>query len=434
MIGLINNVLLLFLVLAGQLKAELRADLLRRNGITTPNLLSINGAVLSKNGVATSCEIALLGISAGFVSANCFVQKEIDKAEYGVLFYNVSNSAKPISFAVDKSDIHIHPGYDATTFNYNIAVIEFNKGANDNGKTFITKRLFSLPNSAYILRSVDPEEDVWKIPYNVEFESEDKECPYWSGVYAKNDAVLLCTALIVSPNVTKTGCPVPYSAIYSTSGGNVGILALYSHSVIFGNDTCGDSLQWLNYYTYLYHYDGFAYSVLNSTIHLFDINGESSTNTSDTSLFMENTPAVINFNGKLLTGGNMFGRTAPAEPSQSTNEPSPTSVLDNSENASDAQGLSTGAKIAIGVAVPVVSISLIVLSILSWLRWKRYRQEKSWDPHAEATNINEIANQLAADVDNIRPPPPYLHSVRQPQDAIIESTVSAEPETKMLKE
>ncbi|KAJ1820243.1 hypothetical protein LPJ75_000987, partial [Coemansia sp. RSA 2598] len=201
-------------------------------------------------------------------------------------------------YPLDMSDVHFHPGYDAATLEYNIAVIKFNKGASDDYTSYISGPYFEIEHSSYVLRSVDEETGKWKIPNNVEFQREDQDCPSWSGIYAKNDRVLLCTSLVQSPDDTKTGCPNPYSAIYSMTNGKIGIVGLYSHSVIFGDSTCGESVKWLSYYTYLFRYAGFAVGVLDRTIYSFDFGGEYSTTTSDTNMFIVNKPADINMSAQ----------------------------------------------------------------------------------------------------------------------------------------
>ncbi|KAJ2234895.1 hypothetical protein H4R99_003061 [Coemansia sp. RSA 1722] len=399
----------------------------KRAGVSTAILLKLKGAVLVKDDKETSCEIALIGENAGLVSANCFDSEETADTKYGVLFYNADKDTKPVSYDLDKEDIHIHPGYNSKTLAYNIAVIEFNKNIQSDYKSYIAHFPFFPSGTSYTLRSVNNNTGDWNIPNVQEFQTENPECPKWSGVYATNDYVQLCTGYGVSAQISGTECFNPYSAIYSMSGGNVGVLALYSHSVIFGNNTCGESEKWLNYYTYLFNFEGFAVSVLNRTIFTFNSDGESSTNTSDTNMFIKEKPADIDLSGKIQIGGNIFGRKASTQPSQSEDSPSPTSVSENPENPDNSQGLSSSTKIAIGVVVPSVSLSLIVLSIFLWRWWKRYQQKKSWDPHAENTNINEIAHQLAADTDNDRPPPPYFRVAQKPQDVITETTPS-EPE------
>ncbi|KAJ1828355.1 hypothetical protein LPJ56_001160, partial [Coemansia sp. RSA 2599] len=351
-------------------KMQIGGDIFGRKGsveraiVTTPDLLGINGAILSKDGVATSCEIALIGSSAGFVSANCFEQKGSSSAKYEVLFYDAKNDSKPISYPLDMTDVRFHPGYDAATLEYNIAVIKFNKGASDDYTSYISGPYFEIEHSSYVLRSVDEETGKWRIPNNVEFQREDQDCPSWSGIYAKNDRVLLCTSLVQSPDDTETRCPNPYSAIYSMTNGKIGIVGLYSHSVIFGNSTCGESVKWLSYYTYLFRYAGFAVGILDRTIYSFDFGGEYSTTTSDTNMFIENKPADINMSGKTLIGGDIFGRKRSLEPSKSTEASQSTETSQStgttsssptlvSDIADSAQGLTRDAKIAIGVAVPL---------------------------------------------------------------------------------
>ncbi|KAJ2617847.1 hypothetical protein EV177_000333 [Coemansia sp. RSA 1804] len=87
-------------------------------------------------------------------------------------------------------------------------------------------------------------------------------------------------------------------------------------------------------------------------------------------------------------------------------------------------GLSEGEKIAIGVAVPLGVILLIVGAIIVHHIWKINRQDKAWDPAAETWNMQDIAIDIRADEMNI--PSPFAQMNMHDNLFVIHADTSAE--------
>ncbi|KAJ2722275.1 hypothetical protein GGI07_003421 [Coemansia sp. Benny D115] len=403
-----------------------------RGGILNADLSKTRGAALAKNGTLTSCEIALFGIDSGFVAANCFDfndKKSLglnEGTKYEVYLYDGSGISAPTIVPLDHANINIHLSYNAATYEYNMAVITFRSGVSEDSLTYISDFPFVKTQSSYVLRSINPGTKKWNVQNFVEMpDMEDADCPRWSGVYAKNDFVELCTSTMVSSKASET-CPIPYSALYTTSQGVVGVLALYSHSVVFGTDACDGNARWLNYYSYLNKYIGFALYIVNRNFNVFNTSDITTTNQeAAVSLFISNEPDNIDFSGKLQVSGDSFARIAATDPSKYENpslgaaSTTATTATQSSSTPTDGArettaprdtGLSTGAKIGIGVAVPVVVLA--VVAVLFYFMWfKKWRFNRTWNPNAEAIHIESIANDLATDIPHVRPPPPYFRAV-----------------------
>ncbi|KAJ1806768.1 hypothetical protein LPJ56_006340, partial [Coemansia sp. RSA 2599] len=156
--------LLAFIALAVRVFAGSNAHLEKRGGVSAAMMLNIKGAALAKNGVLTSCEIALIGETAGLVSANCLDSPESSNTSYEVLMYKSDNDFKPVRYALEKSDIHVHPGYDSKTLVYNLAVIEFNKDATDSYKSYLGTFPFYTSYTSYTSRTINKDTELWNIP------------------------------------------------------------------------------------------------------------------------------------------------------------------------------------------------------------------------------------------------------------------------------
>ncbi|KAJ2762012.1 hypothetical protein H4S06_000894 [Coemansia sp. BCRC 34490] len=86
--------------------------------------------------------------------------------------------------------------------------------------------------------------------------------------------------------------------------------------------------------------------------------------------------------------------------------------------------ISKGEKIAIGVAVPLGVILLIVGAIIVHHIWKINRQDKAWDPAAETWNMQDIAIDIRADEMNI--PSPFAQMNMHDNLFVIHADTSAE--------
>ncbi|KAJ2786052.1 hypothetical protein GGI15_001719 [Coemansia interrupta] len=370
----------------------------------------------------------LLSLKAGYVSANCLEfnsDKTLSKSTvYSVAVYigNTNNSNSDILIhQLDISDIHVHPNYDSSTLEYNIAVIEFNKDSTDTYKPYIAASPFLLGNSSYVFRSVDESSDKWSVPISYGMPGEDGDCASYSGVYAANDLILLCTTSVATQSYNGT-CKLPSGSLYSLLGNDIGVVGLFSHSVLLGDNPCDNSTKWYNYYSYLYHFDSFAASVLNRSIDVFQLGVGTYTDDDSGNLeYITNNPAYVNMDGKLQIGGDMYTRLAEYTSAVASQTP----VADSNN------GLSRSAKIIIGVVIPV-GVIIAAIGVFLFYRWWKFRkQDKAWDPNTESLSYYERANELGGAGEAV--PPPYFRTVDPAlaiSDEIVTSTTAqlAQPE------
>ncbi|KAJ2403093.1 hypothetical protein GGI23_000232 [Coemansia sp. RSA 2559] len=99
-----------------------------------------------------------------------------------------------------------------------------------------------------------------------------------------------------------------------------------------------------------------------------------------------------------VEGGDLYPKQREIEGS--------TSVSETDGASEPTNGLSKGQKIGIGVGVSLGAILVIIGCIIVYHIWNVKRQDKAWDPNAEALNLQDIAFDIAAD-DRLLVPPPY---------------------------
>ncbi|KAJ1719586.1 WD repeat-containing protein 33 [Coemansia erecta] len=385
------------------------------------------GAILVKNSQQTTCEIGLIGVTAGMVAANCldFTDSGSNSLDpdtsYKAYLYNGQVGSEPMIYTIEQSDIHVHPSYNSSNFAYNMAILEFNKGSTDSTKTYVGSTIAYTEDKSYTQRSLDSDLKHWD---TTSFGQEQ------GGLYdvcAENDSIYQISATRFYCNnatVSSTGgdsCAVPYSAVYMEDFGELVLLALYSHSVILGTDMCSD--QWINYYVYTYYFIAYATEVLNRVID-YTTGVEITNSTADTPSplsLIQNADADLT--GKMRVGGDFYAKQASvtsASGSSSSVKSTSTTATDDiarptTESPEDigSSGLDTTQKIIIGVVVPVAVIIIIVCVVILYRLWRRRSADRTWQPRAEEMRMREIANELVAD-EAIHPsstlPPPYSAS------------------------
>ncbi|KAJ2601295.1 hypothetical protein H4R99_003063, partial [Coemansia sp. RSA 1722] len=127
-------------------------------------------------------------------------------------------------------------------------------------------------------------------------------CNDEDGLYRANPHRMSCNnATFSSYNNT---CAIPNSALYTIQGGNVALVALYSHSIILGTDMC--SSTWINIYNYVQYYISFIEDVLNRPIDIIYKNKPANTSIAIFGDLQLSTPEYVNMTGKLVVGGNLY--------------------------------------------------------------------------------------------------------------------------------
>ncbi|KAJ1955371.1 hypothetical protein GGI12_005574, partial [Dipsacomyces acuminosporus] len=85
---------------------------------------------LVKNGIQTTCEVALLNNKFGFIAANCLDyegQSQVSKTSVYEVYMNAYKDSPPVKYKVAK--YHIPDLFNANSLANNVAVVRFNDDA-----------------------------------------------------------------------------------------------------------------------------------------------------------------------------------------------------------------------------------------------------------------------------------------------------------------
>ncbi|KAJ2403094.1 hypothetical protein GGI23_000233 [Coemansia sp. RSA 2559] len=435
---------------------------------------SFYSAYLYKDEDQTSCMAAVMDAGAAFVTASCFdltSGNNIDtSAKYRIQYtpIDANDKAGPI-LSFSASQVIIHPKFNPTTLENNIAIIQFKNAATNSYVGDVSTQGFVGKTEVYVRRDYDINQSSWDDPVVYNQDSEDSDCAAGSALYAANTGWMSCTSAVTASFATEY-CSIPYGMMYrQDTSNNIVMSGIYSHSVIHGNDMCGESSKVLSYYTMLWPYLGFAVSSLGRGVNVF--NQTASSVYTDTSINSMAAPKSISVSGTTVENGDLYPkqwaieesitapgatRTASANNANdgSNNDSMSQSATDVESSSSDESsddnmsqsatdfasevsevsgsgngnsntnkdGLSKGQKIGIGVGVPLGVILVIIGCIIVYHIWNIKRQDKAWDPNAETRNLQDIAFEIVAE-DPYTVPPPYSRandearfSAKQPEE------------------
>ncbi|KAJ2556251.1 hypothetical protein EV175_002086, partial [Coemansia sp. RSA 1933] len=334
-------------------------------------------AILYKNGAQTSCMAGLITMEAAFVAANCLdysTERTIDASvTYEVNIYTIDTNIG-LTVPVATSQISVHPDYNTSTLENNIAILQFNNGTSDSYFSYIAAKSFPSQENVYIRSTIDSSTNEWSAPVVSNQAIDSSNCAAGSGLYASNSGWLACTSTTTT-SANNSNCAIPYGLIYAQLSNNTIVMsAIYSHSVVYGDSMCGGNATILNYYTNLWPFVPFAVEILWQEISEYG-NGETQ-DISDTTINSMNPPSNVDLSGAVTVGGDLyavqkemvdgtFSYSAPDSSSDSESSESAdtsssgevnSSSADADDNGRDGDGLSKGQKIAIGVTVPFVVV------------------------------------------------------------------------------
>ncbi|KAJ1664944.1 hypothetical protein IW140_002743 [Coemansia sp. RSA 1813] len=426
---------------------------------TPDRMASFYSAYLYKDEDQTSCMAAVMDAGAAFVAASCFVltsDNKIDSSvKYRIQYTPTDDKTGPI-LTLSPSQVIIHPKFNPTTLENNIAVIQFQDGATNSYVGDISTQDFAGNTEVFVRRDYDVYESYWDAPVVFNQDADDSDCAEGSLLYAANKDWMSCTRA-VTDSFASEYCSIPYGVMYKQdTSNNIVMSSIYSHSVIYGNDMCGESSKILSYYTMLWPYLGFAVSSLGRGISVF--NQTTSSVYTGTTMNVMTSPKSASIAGTTVENGDLYPKqwdieaeitssgatrtisanngsndsdndsmsqlatdsasdesddesmsaNASADESNGSDSSQSEVLADDSLNGSSisSSGLSKGQKIGIGVGVPLGVILVVIGCIILFHIWKVNRQDKAWDPNAETMNLQDIAFEIVAD-DIYTVPPPY---------------------------
>ncbi|KAJ2403096.1 hypothetical protein GGI23_000235 [Coemansia sp. RSA 2559] len=393
-------------------------------------------AVLNKNGKQTSCMVAVMNMEAGFVAANCIdlmSDNSINKTStYKVQFTPTGQFNTGFEVDLATSNITIHPYYDPKTLANNIAIVQY-ANTSDTYRAYIGRQASGGAIQVYARRAINATSNTWGAPVAFDQLSDDSNCTAGSPLYAANSRGMTCTSSSAT-SVENRHCSMPYGIVYSwnTTDSTVVASNLYSHSVVYGSSLCDSSTKALHYYTAMWTYLGFAYSVVGWPISAY---WEGVTGIwNDKTINAMNPPGDTSVSGTTIISGDLYqverdmadGSSASSEVGSESESEAESVSESGSATASDevsqqpthdttgsshsSNGLSTGAKVAIGVSVPMGVIIIAIGTAILVHIWKTKQQDKAWDPSAQALNLQEVALEMTVD-EPYGVPPPYSPDV-----------------------
>ncbi|KAJ1939973.1 hypothetical protein FBU59_003949 [Linderina macrospora] len=343
-----------------------------------------------------------------FVSASCFdldKLKEVDDiTRYTVaLDAGGSPNSKDV-FKVDKAVLN--PQYDKTTYASNLAIISFNSQTKVKWNSTIDVLPTELTDHAYVRRSLsDVSKQTWNTPMVANGSIDEEGCEAASVQYKSNRDDLWCSTMAVASPVNGT-CTVPYGVVYGIVKSDIVLTAIYSHSAVYGNNTCGGAKTY-NYYTVLNNFLEWAKTVVTSPIATFSTTGEAST-VKDEWYGFENATAS-NPKGVSLISGDLYSRNGRVDANSTSTvststgnednddgelasvEPSSSPQPSSAAQASDSSDtLKKGQIIGMAVGIPLGMIVLMVALFFLYKRWQRHKKTVSWDPSNEANTMRAM--------------------------------------------
>ncbi|KAJ1664947.1 hypothetical protein IW140_002746 [Coemansia sp. RSA 1813] len=410
--------------------------------LVIPNdIIKFKGAILYKNGMQTTCELALMSLSSAFVSASCLDFSSglnLNRStSYQVFMDNSTQGTLTIVSEVSIDDIYVHPDYNALTWENNIAVLAFNKDDSATYQTYIGMDGFNSSAQAFVRRTMDPSASGWNIPVvNYRTASDQKgdmdTCVSSSRLYMTNSDKIACTP-VSTMSIFDRNCRIPFGTMYSEQGSNIIMSAIYSHTIVLASNLCSTDGNFYNYYTYLWPYVGFASKVLGQSINIFSDGKNSQYNKQDIQKMNAPSPTIVS--GIRVIGGDIYtlqdvtqtpvhagettilasGTETDSDSEGSLSSPTPTDASVDSESSSgsssytswdgtsevvvgypkdDGSGLSKSQKIIIGVVVPLSVILIAIGVLILYNYWKVRREDQAWDPQEQDQQLQIMALDL----------------------------------------
>ncbi|KAJ2636679.1 hypothetical protein GGF40_002857 [Coemansia sp. RSA 1286] len=312
----------------------------------------VRGGVLFKNSKQTSCEVGLISMKAGFIAASCLDYTSGTNINRSTKYeiYLQAGSPKPLVVTLDPSDVHLHPNFNPSTLQNNIAVIEFNKQTTDTYKAYIVSGGYSTSSAAYVSRSINQSTGEWE--NNIVAEMKDNpgdpnDCLPFSGLFSANTYQFVCIP-ITTTSIKNSSCRVPYGTVYAKGkNGIVSLVAINSFTVATSPSLCDRNVFSYTFLLNLWDLDEFATSVLGYPIDIM-VNFEAGTQTG-TALYSNNFPKFVDMTGKTTITGDIYALEAdsnndedtPADTSSQTSSTASSSRPSESSSSSSSNSSSS---------------------------------------------------------------------------------------------
>ncbi|KAJ2663379.1 hypothetical protein IW148_002509 [Coemansia sp. RSA 1199] len=234
-----------------------------RRTVTSNNLNDFRGALFVVASTQTSCEMALIDSSAGFIAASCLSFKSngnVDNSiDYRIAITGIDGESTKIGSA---TMVDAHPKYNPSTHANNIAIIQWGDHYDIKWHQYIAQDRPDWDNVFYTRRTMSSVSGKdWNTPAVVSTAGSASPggCSSSSNLYKSNQDWFLCMAQTTT-SMANQNCQTPYGAAWGVyQPNNIAVAALYSHSAIHGGDKlCGSTGNQYHYYTMLQPYTAWA--------------------------------------------------------------------------------------------------------------------------------------------------------------------------------
>ncbi|KAJ2801011.1 hypothetical protein H4R21_002955 [Coemansia helicoidea] len=233
------------------------------------------GGVLVKNGMLTSCELAVLDTQAAVVAASCLDftgSGGVDTGTKYTVYLDGGDSGKPANYNVDT--VTVHPGYKQSSLANNLAIVQFNgDGSAEQQVPVAPTPNHSWDSTAYGQRTLSGTSGTKWNTLNTagSGNADDATCKGLSQLYMLNQGDMACSQLTVdSPHSDLSSCAIPYGVYYGILGDRAYLVGLYSHAAVEGgSDLCKYSSE-TSYFTLLGRYIGFIHATLGRNFDIGD--------------------------------------------------------------------------------------------------------------------------------------------------------------------
>ncbi|KAJ2456642.1 hypothetical protein GGF42_003144 [Coemansia sp. RSA 2424] len=292
-----------------------RAD--TNKSTTASDVSGFKGAVLLKNGQQTSCEVALMRNTYGFVAASCigFVDSEAKAMNQSTIYEVAITAGNQVSYGtVLVSKITVNPRYDSKTFANNLAVLEFSSnGGRYEFVNYIASWRPDWSSMYYVRRSLingGGNNVVWNAPVVVPYTESSGDivsCARVNKLFLSNQKDMMCNQMS-TPSAVNATCSAPFGSVYGVNGANIAIAALYSHSAISGgnNSSMCSSSNVHHYYTVMENYVHWAMSVLKTRVPVYHSRVPEYTENMDPNYSMTIPQQPIDINGITVVSGDIY--------------------------------------------------------------------------------------------------------------------------------
>ncbi|KAI8319771.1 hypothetical protein GQ54DRAFT_341030 [Martensiomyces pterosporus] len=377
-----------------------------------------SGGILLKHWNQTSCELAPVDNLSAFVAASCLDMSSVGKnltGIYQVYLESQESGVDPRTFDVE--NITVHPSYNNLTMANNVALLQFNSKQRPNNIDMfysIEGSITNWPALEYVRIAISADMQTRSIiTSGISSLSSSADCKNSSSLYRANENAFLCSSLATT-TASKSSCSLPFGSVRGKSKDDSAVVAIYSHSAVYGtDDLCQKGVQEYSYYTLLPNYYKWAYSVINGTSikAVYSMAPANATSIKGVTVVGGDLYSQHSVSSALVNAAHSQEPPALPKPMQTgdahTNEPTETDGGDSDSDSDELKptkpaeasserssgGLSSGQRAGVGVGAALGAIVLTVALFFLYKSWKKRRLESYWDREVEHMQSQKALTQ-----------------------------------------